>query len=534
MTPTCHVWLPTYNRPRRLLDLLYDLEREAKEHPGLLVTVHDDGSTEDYSACKALIKRHRRWEFIEHAHRGKEGFWALIADAHQGLKASPATYFVQMADDFRLCQHFLSRAINLWRNIDDPAKVALSLVNERARTNSTCWGGMGPVRYSDDVRRVEWLDCSQMSERRYYELFDWSMIRNPRFHYGPSRGSGVGPHCSYRLREEGLHAYQVHRSMIVCCLADSQMNLTLGAERLVDMQPVDFVDGPDAVRRLQYLEPVTASMASIPSREHMLRATVESILPQVDRLNVMLNGYDHVPGFLKHPRIKVARSQKVGDWRCDAKLWWCEETRGYSLHIDDDVVYGPDYVPLMVAWIEQLGRRAVVGYHGARIKFPLNERGYYHSRQTFRSTGKVENPEPVHVLGSGAFGYHTSTWKLTRDTTCCRPVESDCEHNMTDILIGLLAQKQHIPLVVIPHVEGFVRQPIADMGIWERSHALGGKGDGSVWDSAAAQTRAVESAMPWTLYTVPEVPASIPVVAPPVPVRRSGFRFALRGHQCPA
>ena len=44
---------------------------------------------------------------------------------------------------------------------------------------------------------------------------------------------------------------------------------------------------------------IVAAMASVPQREDALRQAAESIAAQVDELFVYLNGYDHIPGFLR-------------------------------------------------------------------------------------------------------------------------------------------------------------------------------------------------------------------------------------------
>ena len=50
---------------------------------------------------------------------------------------------------------------------------------------------------------------------------------------------------------------------------------------------------------------ITESLASIPTREWVLEKVVQRLLPQVDALNVFLNGWDHVPAFLQMDGICV-------------------------------------------------------------------------------------------------------------------------------------------------------------------------------------------------------------------------------------
>ena len=124
---------------------------------------------------------------------------------------------------------------------------------------------------------------------------------------------------------------------------------------------------------------IRASLASIPERERSLRQTVASLLPQIDRLGVYLNGYGSVPDFLHDPRIDVARSQEHGDRGDAGKMFWTDAGDfDYYLACDDDIIYPPDYAERMVAAIEQYGRRALVGCHGALLRH--NPEDYYGSR----------------------------------------------------------------------------------------------------------------------------------------------------------
>ena len=111
---------------------------------------------------------------------------------------------------------------------------------------------------------------------------------------------------------------------------------------------------------------IRASLASIPARRDSLRRVVESLLPQVDRLGVYLNGYGDVPEFLADDRIDVARSEDHGDLGDAGKMFWAAEPGvDYHLACDDDILYPADYVARMVAEVDRYGRRALVGCHGA-------------------------------------------------------------------------------------------------------------------------------------------------------------------------
>src|SRR5688572_28962914 len=116
---------------------------------------------------------------------------------------------------------------------------------------------------------------------------------------------------------------------------------------------------------------ITASMGTIAWRESGLAEVVGAILPQVDRLNVFLQRYVEQPACLDNPKVRVVRDEDA-PWSAavgaSAKFHWLWRglvEDGYHFQVDDDIIYPSDYVSRCIDKIEQYGRRAVVGYHGA-------------------------------------------------------------------------------------------------------------------------------------------------------------------------
>ena len=512
---TFHVWFPTRNRPVECLDLLRDVDRESRrigEDGGrVLVTVIDDASDQDYSAVREYCGVRDGWEYrrADEWH-GKERFWQLMDGIHQSLRKSPARYFVQLADDFRLCRDFFRRMAAIWKALPRD-KIALNPLNDCIREGSACWNGKVPTRATAAANRVGWIDCTQFSERAYYEALGWRFPQPSQYTTGTRKGSGVGCAISNHLALMGHPGaiYQVQQSHVVHRITRSQMHAVLGGGRIAGLTAAHYVDGPDEHRRLLFGDTVTVSICSIPHREPALRLCVASLLPQVDRVNVMLNGYDHVPAFLKHPKIVIERSQVVGDYRSDAKFWWAAITQGYHIFADDDLSYAPDFVMTIVAWCECYGRKAAVGLHGARLMPPITD--YYKSRRVFHGMGEVSGAQWVHVVGTGAMGFHSDTIRLSREKTCHRPVANEREHNMSDIVFALECKRQGVPSLVAKHRAGMMCQEIVDAGIFERSRNR----DGSAWDSAQIQGRAVTEAAPWPLWQVNLATLQIELVAQP-------------------
>jgi hypothetical protein len=234
---------------------------------------------------------------------------------------------------------------------------------------------------------------------------------------------------------------------------------------------------------------VTASLASIPRRRRMLQKVVESLLPQVDRLNVFLNHYQDVPLFLDEPRITVARSQDHGDHRDRGKFFFLGQVSGYHFLVDDDIYYPPDYVAYGLAKLRQYDSAVVIGYHGRVLPPTVN--------RYFDATGgrvivfwkPLRVDEPVHILGSGTVAYHSSALQLAfRDFATT---------GMSDVWLAIRAQEQQVPMIAIARPQPFLR-PIP------------GCEEGSLFEeyrnADEQQTSLVRAQEPWTF---PDISAAV-------------------------
>jgi hypothetical protein len=200
-----------------------------------------------------------------------------------------------------------------------------------------------------------------------------------------------------------------------------------------------------------------AALASIPSRVELLRKTVASLLPQVDRLHVALNGYESVPEFLADPRIAVLRSQDVGDFGDAGKFLWADRCGGYYITCDDDIIYPPGYADRLVDAIEDRGRMAVVGFHGNIL--PNQFLSYYSDRVNLRFAAELPEDRPVDILGTGVCGFHCSTLPLS--------MADFPAPNMADIWLAKKARLSGVPLVCLSHSAEWIRpQPVKE-GIYE-------------------------------------------------------------------
>jgi hypothetical protein len=233
-------------------------------------------------------------------------------------------------------------------------------------------------------------------------------------------------------------------------------------------------------------EPITASMSSIVWREKSLEKVVQIILPQVDRLNVFLQFYKVVPSFLNHPKIFIASgndySEALSLGAC-AKFFWADTIKGYHIVIDDDILYPDDYVAQCIKKIEQYKRKVVIGFHGVVLRDTMLS---YRDKVLYNFQMGLEEDTCVHILGTGTISYHSDTIKVT--------MRAFLNKNMADIWFGIVAQKQHVPLLCVQRLAGYLKS------IEPTSHDP--KAIGMIVQQNGGKDRVelIEQNRPWILY----------------------------------
>ena len=114
-------------------------------------------------------------------------------------------------------------------------------------------------------------------------------------------------------------------------------------------------------------------------------------------MQVCLNRYDHLPGFLKHAKIETVQSTHFGDLKDVGKFFWNGNDAGYHLSCDDDLVYPSNYVARIFAAVEQYEKSAVVGYHG--ILLHARVASYYRDRTVYHFSRSLDTDRSVHIVG---------------------------------------------------------------------------------------------------------------------------------------
>lgn len=254
-------------------------------------------------------------------------------------------------------------------------------------------------------------------------------------------------------------------------------------------------------------EKVTFNMATMPGRIVALHDTVQTILPQCDRLNIYLNNFSQVPDFLDHEKIRLYRSQdEWGDIGDVGKFYKVHLQDGYIFTVDDKIIYPADYAQQMVNTIERAHRKAVVSNHGRLFHHDKPSKSYYFdTAQNFMYS--LSYPLTfVHEIGTGVLAWHSDT---------CRPDLSWFPHtNMTDIYFSIEVQKRKIPIIIHPHEKGWLKLGTKH----DENHSI----HASCNRRDQFQTKVVNE-FKWKIHTCP--------VEPPARVK-SGKEVSFAGIEC--
>ena len=159
-------------------------------------------------------------------------------------------------------------------------------------------------------------------------------------------------------------------------------------------------------------EKVTAYMATFPTRELIIAEVVESLLPQVDKLVIWVNGEMELPKACYHEKVELYWGKDVlgFDIGCAGKFAFAFEWDGYIFTVDDDIVYAPDYVQKSIAKIEEYNRECVLSWHGRQTKLPITV--YRSSKDMIKNCSfqqTVEQDNECHFIGTGVMFFHAST-----------------------------------------------------------------------------------------------------------------------------
>jgi hypothetical protein len=184
---------------------------------------------------------------------------------------------------------------------------------------------------------------------------------------------------------------------------------------------------------------ITVGIASIPARVDNLERVLDSLTEQVDTINLVLNGYEHVPEYLnKYKNVWWWVHENEGD---AMKFALADAVDGYYFSCDDDLKYPPYYCRYMISKIDKY--KCICTLHGRRYDERPITSFARNITTNVRCLNTWDSDIEVHVGGSGCMAYHTDFFKLSLSDFPYR--------NMADIQVALAAKNQGVKIVALSH-----------------------------------------------------------------------------------
>ncbi len=429
----------TYQRPKACKELVDSLL------PMGDVYVLNDGSTKRYPPLGAT-------KYKKQANQGKQGYWKTTTNIWQMVRdgGKEYDYYLFIQDDMSITPKNLDRAIRLYERIDDPHLICLNLFVGASRYRKITWTGVLPVDYGIAMK-TQWTDMNCfLTKKDFYKFFDWTIPNTMR---RTVKSSGVGRYISKTINNAYRTIYQPYAS------------LAIPTEEAMKSLMNPWRDDLDENTEFHTVIPgtVIVQIASIPEREKKLKKTIESLLPQVDRMRIMLNGYDHTPEFLKDIE-HVHLDNSTGD---AAKFYGVEYLQGYIFTCDDDLIYPPDYIERTIDKINTY--KCPVSWHGRIYTRPY--RGYKAVQKYIRYSWGCATDTEVDIGGTGVMGFHSSHINIRY---------SDFrEPNMADVWMAVLCRQQGSKIMCLAH-RGEIKGDKGGYTIYDERNAQGHKRENEI------------------------------------------------------
>lgn len=209
----------------------------------------------------------------------------------------------------------------------------------------------------------------------------------------------------------------------------------------------------------------SAHIASIPTREELLKITLNSVIPFVDHVFVSLNGYKHVPTWFNDiPTISYnITDNSFGD---AFKFASVNKVHGLAYILDDDLVYTPTFFVLLQQKVEQY--QCPVSLHGKVYPRPFTQ--FKTFKENYRCLGTVVGDHlNIDVIGTGTMCYKTDMVNLSLSDFKVK--------NMSDVWFSKLCKEQGVPMVVAEHRIGIVRylNPVDTIWRTTKDHSVHNK-----------------------------------------------------------
>lgn len=204
---------------------------------------------------------------------------------------------------------------------------------------------------------------------------------------------------------------------------------------------------------------IVVGIASVPNRKDMLIRTVESLLPQVDKVYVALNNYPETPQELRSLRNVecVIMDNSLKD---SAKFAFTDQCDEWYISWDDDLIAPPDAVRRLINGA--IKYNSVTSFHGKFYVPPVVS--FKRWQGNYRCLNTVAQDVVVNVIGSGCACHNTNQVKVS--------IKDFPTPGKADIWFSKTVADQSVPMWVLAHRSGYITYQAVPKGttIWETTH----------------------------------------------------------------
>lgn len=156
---------------------------------------------------------------------------------------------------------------------------------------------------------------------------------------------------------------------------------------------------------------IYAGLSTTPGNETALRASVMSLLPQVDGLFIYLAGYSEAPNFLnKFDKIKYTVSKETANFSEVGRFWGLGQVEdAVFVTCSDDIIYPTDFTARMVAELAQTKGMGMVCVEGTLLVQATGDAQSQPASSSFALERQLIRRRRVHIPATTACAFHTKT-----------------------------------------------------------------------------------------------------------------------------
>ena len=195
----------------------------------------------------------------------------------------------------------------------------------------------------------------------------------------------------------------------------------------------------------------------MPSRKELLTLVINSLLPQVDKIHVALNGYTEIPEALRNLSNVECEilDNSLGD---SAKFLHASDYDDcYYYGCDDDLVYPKGYCDYLQNSVNEYN--GLVSLHG---RLYASRAGFKQWVGNYRCLNNVSDDTKVNLVGSGVCCFNTNRLKLH--------ISDFKTPNMADCYLSRTAYLQGVPMMVLAHKSDYLTYLSPKNTIWQSTH----------------------------------------------------------------